>query len=384
MASSRYTKGKSIGKGSFGTVFLATSAGTGETVVLKEVNLRGLSGKDLKASMAEVDVLKKLKHPHTVAYRDSYRTAGMLCIVMEHAAGGDLGALIERRAKQKARFGEAELLSYMSQLVGALAYCHSELHLLHRDIKPEVPCEIGGRPAESLVADALTLANAPPNSDQCPHCVESPPASSQCPHRGQPAPGAQNIFITGDGQLKLGDFGISRIMASTMALAHTQCGTPLFMSPELASGKPYDAGADAWALGCVLYSLMSLKLPWSDRVKPRAGMMELMRLSTLRPLSPAQRAADAGEREGEPRHIPAASPALWLPHQRCRCLTSVAVASPALPLPYCHTNTASWQPCNHLLACPRRLACCVCSLPRVPACPHALRTHVTCTHAHAM
>ena len=81
-----------------------------------------------------------------------------------------------------------------------------------------------------------------------------------------------------------GDFGISRALTSTNALAKTQCGTPLFMSPELASGQPYDTGVDVWALGCVLYSLMTLREPWHDRVGPRGSMMELMRIITTQNL----------------------------------------------------------------------------------------------------
>lgn len=133
----KYNKIKSIGKGSFGEVFLATSNSTGETVCIKEVNLRGLSSKDVKFSMAEVAVLKKLQHPNIIAYRGSFRdnTAGTLGIVMEYADGGDLGRLISKRAKDRKRFTEAEVLKFLSQIVQALAYCHGELHLLHRDLK---------------------------------------------------------------------------------------------------------------------------------------------------------------------------------------------------------------------------------------------------------
>ena len=111
-SASLYTKGKQIGRGSFGNVYLGTVKASGETVVIKEVELQGLSSKDQKLSMAEVDVLKRLRHSNIVAYRDSYKDAssGALCIVMEHAAGGDLGSLIKKRAKAGRRFGEAEVL----------------------------------------------------------------------------------------------------------------------------------------------------------------------------------------------------------------------------------------------------------------------------------
>ena len=228
MPKASYNKGKKIGSGSFGTVFLGTDKSSGETVVLKEIALRGLSAKDVKASLAEVDVLKKLRHGNIIAYRDSYRDSvdKSICIVMEHAAGGDLGSLIHKRAKASGRFSEPEVVRIMAQCVDALAYCHHTCHLLHRDLKPG------------------------------------------------------NVFLSAGGDVKLGDFGISRVLTSTNAMASTQCGTPLFMSPELASGKPYDVGVDIWALGCVLWNLTTLRPPWQDRVSSKGGMMELMRLIT--------------------------------------------------------------------------------------------------------
>ena len=223
-----YVKGRKIGRGSFGTVYVGTSSNSGETVVIKEVELRGLSGKDLKASVAEVGVLKNLRHANIIAYKDSYKdkSSGTLSIVMEYASGGDLGSMITRRAKQGKRFSEEEVRHIFAQCVSALEYCHHKCHLLHRDLKPE------------------------------------------------------NIFMSSTGDVKIGDFGISRTLTSTNAQVKTQCGTPLFMSPELAGGKPYSVDADVWAMGCVIYALMTLKQPWADRVGPRGGMMALMKLIT--------------------------------------------------------------------------------------------------------
>ena len=121
----------------------------------------------------------------------------------------------------------------MRGLVKALAYCHHDLKLLHRDLKP------------------------------------------------------QNVFLKDEdvskgaideSHIKLGDFGISKMLAASQGLAQTQCGTPLYMSPEMCRGEAYDRAADVWALGCIMYELMTFDAPWLRQMGPRgvAGVGALM------------------------------------------------------------------------------------------------------------
>ncbi|XP_022786792.1 serine/threonine-protein kinase Nek5-like [Stylophora pistillata] len=70
---------------------------------------------------------------------------------------------------------------------------------------------------------------------------------------------SQNIFLTKNGIVKLGDFGIARVLHSTMELARTCIGTPYYLSPEICENKPYNNKSDIWSLGCVLYELLTLK-----------------------------------------------------------------------------------------------------------------------------
>lgn len=74
----------------------------------------------------------------------------------------------------------------------------------------------------------------------------------------------QNIFIK-SGVLKLGDFGISKALASVDDLAQTKCGTPYFMPPEVCKGQAYDAKADVWAMGVIIYELITLKKPFDGK-----------------------------------------------------------------------------------------------------------------------
>ena len=70
---------------------------------------------------------------------------------------------------------------------------------------------------------------------------------------------SQNIFLGKHRTVKLGDFGIARIMDGTTDYARTCVGTPYYLSPEIWENNPYNNKSDLWAMGCVLYEMTTLK-----------------------------------------------------------------------------------------------------------------------------
>ena len=69
-----------------------------------------------------------------------------------------------------------------------------------------------------------------------------------------------NIFVTLRGEIKLGDFNVSKV--AKRGMLHTQTGTPYYASPEVWKDKPYDQRSDVWSLGCVLYEMSMLRPPF--------------------------------------------------------------------------------------------------------------------------
>ena len=73
----------------------------------------------------------------------------------------------------------------------------------------------------------------------------------------------QNIFLTSNNIVKLGDFGIARVLNKTYEKAKTIVGTPYYLSPEIIENKPYSFKSDIWSLGVILYELCALRPPFN-------------------------------------------------------------------------------------------------------------------------
>jgi NIMA (never in mitosis gene a)-related kinase len=67
-----------------------------------------------------------------------------------------------------------------------------------------------------------------------------------------------NIFLMASKIIKLGDFGVAKVLSNTLACAETQTGTPYYTSPEICLGKRYNHKTDVWSLGCVLFEMVTM------------------------------------------------------------------------------------------------------------------------------
>jgi len=163
-----------------------------------------------QAAGVEVKVLSSLKHPYIVRYHENFFHNQNLCIVMDYCEGGDLWKYIQDIRRKKASIDEGLVLRWCTQMCLALKYMHDR-NILHRDIK------------------------------------------------------TQNVFLTrkNGGQIvKIADFGISKVLDKGQAFARTVVGTPYYLSPEMCQKQPYAMPSDIWALGCVIYELCALRVPF--------------------------------------------------------------------------------------------------------------------------
>lgn len=83
---------------------------------------------------------------------------------------------------------------------------------------------------------------------------------------------SQNVFLTSKNTVKLGDFGIAKVLTCTLEKAKTIVGTPYYISPEIVQNKPYSFGSDIWSLGVILYELCALKPPFDATSISALGM----------------------------------------------------------------------------------------------------------------
>ncbi|OCT62255.1 hypothetical protein XELAEV_18043339mg [Xenopus laevis] len=208
-----WRRGKLLGQGAFGRVYLCYDVDIGRELAAKQVQFDPDSpetSKEVSALECEIQLLKNLHHDRIVQYYGCLRDKGerTLTIFMEYMPGGS----VKDQLKAYGALTENVTRRYTRQILEGVSYLHSNM-IVHRDIK------------------------------------------------------GANILRDSAGNVKLGDFGASKRL-QTICLTGTGIrsvtGTPYWMSPEVISGEGYGRKADVWSLGCTVVEMLTEKPPWAE------------------------------------------------------------------------------------------------------------------------
>jgi len=188
---------KKLGKGNFGTVFLAEKLDNGLLYAMKQLRKDFiLKNGAVGCTKLEKEILKRTHYPFLVGLEYAFQTPANIYFVMKFYRGGEL----YRHLQKKRRFSEESSKFYGAQIALALGELHKN-KIIYRDMKPE------------------------------------------------------NILLDVDGYVALADFGLAKILEENQSTT-TFCGTPEYIAPEIISGTGHNKQVDWWGLGILLYEMM--------------------------------------------------------------------------------------------------------------------------------
>jgi len=182
-----------VGSGACSTVKIAKHIPTGRIMALKVVNV--FDKERRYQLMNELSALTDNKSEHLVSFYGAFYSEGLINICLEYMDGGSLADLCEATNKQHQTIPEDVLGCICSQVLEDLEYLHNDCKRVHRDIKPA------------------------------------------------------NILLSMDGNVKVSDFGVSRLLDDNDQMCQTFVGTTNYMSPERLNGDKYTYSSDMWSFG---------------------------------------------------------------------------------------------------------------------------------------
>ncbi|XP_051502754.1 serine/threonine-protein kinase PLK4 isoform X1 [Myxocyprinus asiaticus] len=200
-----------LGKGSFACVYRAKSVNTGLEVAIKMIDKKAMH----KAGMVqrvinEVEIQCRLKHPSVLELYNYFEDSNYVYLVLEMCHNGEMSRFLKERKKP---FTEEEARHFMHQIVKGMLYLHTH-GIMHRD---------------------LTLSN---------------------------------LLLTSSMNIKIADFGLATQIKLPSEKHFTMCGTPNYISPEVATRSAHGLESDVWSLGCMFYAFLTGRPPFdTDTVK---------------------------------------------------------------------------------------------------------------------
>ncbi|GJN69333.1 G2-specific serine/threonine protein kinase [Purpureocillium lilacinum] len=236
----KYETLEKIGHGSFGVIRKVRRKADGFIMCRKEISYLRMSQKEREQLHAEFQILSHLRHPNIVAYyhREHLKLSQDLHLYMEYCGNGDLGRVIKDLQHKGQRAQESFVWSIFSQLVMALYRCHYGVD----------PPDVGANVLGLTQGGASGAPKAPAGAVTILHRDLKP----------------ENVFLGEDNSVKLGDFGLSKMIKSH-DFASTYVGTPFYMSPEICAAEKYTLKSDIWSLGCIIYELCSREPPFNAK-----------------------------------------------------------------------------------------------------------------------
>ncbi|KAG0720116.1 Serine/threonine-protein kinase Nek6 [Chionoecetes opilio] len=215
-------KVKPLGRGAFGEAFLVKK--NSQLLVMKKINVKNMDPKLVKYQLQEAELLRSIQHPNIVSYKAHAFKDDMVCILLEYCEGGDLLQEIKRQAETKRPFAEETVSEWIRQLASGLKYIHA-IRIIHRDVKPN------------------------------------------------------NIFLSSNRKtLKIGDFGVSKLLPDGSLFTSTMLGTPVYMGPEVLQGSRYGAKADMYSLGASIFHVATFSYPQPHKEVPVVYSVRLRHL----------------------------------------------------------------------------------------------------------
>ena len=205
---------KLLGKGSFGKVILVKNQNNNKLYAMKILDKKFIIKKNqVSHTQTERALLEKLKHPFIVRLNYAFQDSKRLYFLTEFLQGGELFFHLRKNSGYK----EKAVRFYMCQILLALEYMHNN-NYIYRDLKPE------------------------------------------------------NILIDKEGNIKLTDFGLSKILPEEEKTTYTMCGTAEYLAPEILFGKGYDKTCDWFSFGVVLFEMFCGYHPFKpkgQRIDPK-------------------------------------------------------------------------------------------------------------------
>ncbi len=188
--------GKPLGRGKFGSVYLARERRTKYIVAIKVLQKSQLQKAGVEHQLRrEIEIQCHLRHRNILRMFGYFFDSKRIYLILEYSPGGEL----YKRLMSKGRFSESTSAQYISDLADALHYCHQK-HVIHRDIKPE------------------------------------------------------NLLVGALGEIKIADFGWS--VHAPSSRRNTMCGTLDYLPPEMVEGREHDEQVDVWSLGVLLFEFL--------------------------------------------------------------------------------------------------------------------------------